>query len=143
MEGVRAVGAEIDRQLAGARPPGPPPGRLTATRLRAWAAGYLRDRDDARGREPGAGRAAHWNLWMPDAPAGDAPFAVLVFRPDGVEFFCGSGKPVAVRAFCEHPEAPDARAVYATMRRGFPIPDEPLRLDRRAAEAWLGRPRAW
>ena len=37
----------------------------------------------------------------------------------------------------------DPTALHEVLRTRFSIPEAPLKLDRRAAEAWLGRPRPW
>ena len=140
MSGPAAVDAEIDRRLAAAGPPGTPTG-LTAAVLRDLAADYLRFHDDLILFDPARARRPHWNVWLSDAREPLAVFGVLVFRPDGVEFFCGAGSAADVHAACD--AGPAADAVYAVMREQFPIADEPLRMDRPTAEAWLGRPRPW
>ena len=138
MTGLAAVDAEIDRRLAAAGPPGTPTG-LTAAALRHLAADYL-TADDERVRT--RARGPHWNVWLSDAREPLAVFAVLVFRPDGLDFFCGAAAPADVHAFATA-GPPDAAGVYAALRDRFPIPAEPLRLDRVTAQAWLGRPRPW
>lgn len=138
-DGPAAVAAEIDRRLAGAG------GRVTAGQLREWAAEYLRRHDDEVRLTPALAGRPHWNLWMRNDGAADpaAPFAVLIFRPTGLEFFCGVGGCPAVRQFCEHEAPADPDGLFEAMRARFDVPEGPLRLTRPAAEAWLGRPRPW
>ena len=140
--GPAAVTAEIDRRLTAAAAAGSP-NRITATQLRAWAVDYLLDQDVGAVRFPVRGGRRHWNLWMRGLQSADALFAVLVFRPTGIEFFCGTGPGAEVRRFCEAGVPADPDALYPALRDRFPIPEEPLRLDRPTAEAWLGRPRPW
>jgi hypothetical protein len=140
MSGLAAVDAEIDRRLTAAAPPGVAIG-LTSAVLRGLAADYLNFHDDVILFDATHVRRPHWNVWLSDAREPLAMFAVLVFRPDGVEFFCGAGSAADVHAACE--AGPAADTVYAVLREQFPIAEEPLRLDRPTAEAWLGRPRPW
>jgi hypothetical protein len=142
VEGVAAVAAEIDRRLAAAVPAGSP-NAITATELRELAADYLRQHDDEVARIPNLAGCPHWNLWMRDMEAGDGLFVALAFWLHGVDFYCGTGDAPEVRSVSENESNDDPTAVYATLRARFAIPDEPLRLDRRSAEAWLGRPRPW
>lgn len=133
-----AADAEIARRLEMTPAPGTP-NRIQAEELRGWAVAYLRDQDEELARFPDLAGQPHWNLWMMDARFQDAIFAVLIFRPTGIELFCGTGNAREVRQFAESdcPENPDE--VLAAMRARFFIPEASLRLDRRAAEGWLGR----
>ena len=134
--GLAALEAEIGRRLAAARA-ADNPNLIEPAQLRAWATAYLRDHDlDVTGP-----KRRHWNLWMREERSADGLFAVLVFGPGGVEFFCGTGSAFDVRWFCTVGCPADPAAVYPAMRNWFAIPAEPLRLDRPTAEAWLGRPR--
>ena len=76
---------------------------------------------------------------MVDARHEDALFAVLVFRPEGAEFFCGTGDAFAVQRFAERDFPDDAGEVAVEMVRLFRVPEGSLLLDREAAVAWLGR----
>jgi hypothetical protein len=83
----------------------------------------------------------HWDLWLMDGRKEDAFFAVLVFWPSprGLEFFCGTGDSLPVRAFCEG-DAPDNPVkLFKAMRQRFTIPQGRLQVNRAAAERWLGR----
>jgi hypothetical protein len=75
---------------------------------------------------------------MINATLDDALFAVLVFRPEGVEFFCGTGDSLAVRRWSENSRASPA-ALRAEVDREFQITAHSLWLSRESAEAWLGR----
>ena len=107
--------------------------------MRQWAIEYLDEYDDELVRFPELVGQPHWNLWMMDARFEDALFAVLIFRTDGLEFFCGKGNAFEVKRFaeCDFPDNPDE--VLAMMAARFSIPKGSVRLGRRAAETWLGR----
>ena len=137
---LAAVTAELDRRLTAARA-ADNPNQITAFQLQAWATDYLRDRD----AEAAGGRDVrrHWNLWMREVRSSDGLFAVLVFGPNGIEFFCGTGPSYDVRWFCQAGSPDDPAGVCAAMRERFQVAEEPHRLDRPTAEAWLGRPRPW
>ena len=107
--------------------------------LKQWAIEYLNDQDEELARFPDLAGQAHWNLWMMDARYQDALFAVLIFRRDGMEFFCGTGNAYEVKRFAESdfPDNPDE--VFGMMGAKFSIPEGSVRFDRRAAEKWLGR----
>lgn len=139
-DGLAGAIAEIDRRLATATPPAAR-SRLTAAALRHLAHDYLHHRDDLCLRGLAAGRVPHWNLWAADADAPRTVFAVLIFRPTGLEFFCGTAPARELHDSLDAGIAPDPDEVYRILSRAFPIPEEPLRLDRPTAEAWLGRPR--
>jgi hypothetical protein len=140
--GLAAVVAELDRRLTAATPPAAR-SRLTAAGLRHLAVEYLRYHDELVVWERDLARRPHWNLWASDAQESAAVFAVLVFRPDGVEFFCGTGAVADVHRLFETRSPVPASDVYATLRDHFPISEPALRLDRPTAEAWLDRPRPW
>ena len=140
--GLAAVTAEIDRRLTAARA-SDNPNRSAAFQLQAWATDYLRDQDAEAVRVPGQGARRHWNLWMREVRSSDGLFAVLVFGPGGVEFFCGTGPAYDVRWFCTAGAPADPADVFPLMRERFDVPEGPYRLDRPTAEAWLGRPRSW
>lgn len=133
---VDALAIEIENRL-GAFRPADSANWFTATDLRRWVVEHLKEYDDELARFPTLAGQPHWNLWMTDGEAGDALFAVLVFRADGVELFPGAGDPAAVRDWSVNTEAlPDG--IRAEAGREFRIGDS-LRIDRASAEAWLGR----
>jgi hypothetical protein len=132
------VDAEIARRLDATPAPGSP-NRISAQQLKEWAVEYLHDYDDELARFPELAGQPHWNLWMLDARYEDALFAVLLFRPEGVEFFCGTGNAFAVKGFAESHLADDPNDVLAEMSERFSIPEGTGHLDRQAAEEWLGR----
>ena len=142
MQGVEAIATEIDRRLEAVRPTGSP-NPITAVDLREWAAEYLRHHDDVTARHPDLAGCPHWNLWMRTELDGNSLFAVLAFWPHGMDFYCGTGDADEVRSVSVNESNDDPTAVYEALRARFAIREEPLRLDRRAAEAWLGRPRPW
>jgi hypothetical protein len=115
------------------------PNHISAQKLKQWAVDYLVDYDDELARYPDLAGQAHWNLWMIDARYQDALFAVLVFRADGMEFFCGTGNAHEVKRFAERdfPDNPDE--VFGMMAAKFSIPEGSVRTDRRPAEEWIGR----
>jgi len=107
--------------------------------MKEWAVEYLSDYDDELARFPELAGRPHWNLWMMDARYEDALFAVLIFRADQVEFFCGTGNAYEVKRFAESafPDNPDE--VLGMMKARFSIPGGSVRFERQSAETWLGR----
>src|SRR5262249_44556599 len=123
---VGVVEAEIVRRLEAARAPGSP-NRISASQLRDWAREYLSEYDDELQQFPELAGQPHTNLWMMDADYATALFVVLVFHPDGLEFFCGHGNAYAIMGFDE----PDDLALYfEAMRQQFTIPEAPLQIGR-------------
>jgi hypothetical protein len=135
---VQSVEAEIDRRLD-ATPAIESPNRITAAELREWALEYLEEHDQEIARFPEEASQAHWDLWMMDARLEDALFAMLIFRPEGVEFFCGTGDSFKVRQFCGHEFPDDLDDVFEAMCQRFTMLSGSLHLDGKTAEAWLGR----
>lgn len=131
------VTTEIDRRLAIARPPGSP-NMLAASELREWAVEYLAEYDGELARFLQLAGKPHWNLWMIDTQPAHALFVVLVFRPDGLEFACGTGPSDDVRRWSENTTSDPATLVAEAGRR-FELAGESLSLSRDVAEAWLGR----
>jgi hypothetical protein len=115
------------------------PNRISVQELRDWATKYLQEHDEELKCFPEDAGMRHWNLWMNDTRSEDALFAVLVFFPEEVEFFCGTGDSFKVRHFCGHDFPNDLRELFDAMRKLFTIADKPIRLDRATAERWLGR----
>jgi hypothetical protein len=128
---------QIDHNLAIVRARGCP-NEFTAAELREWAINYLQDRDSELVRFPNLAGRPHWNLWMMDSEPGEALFAVLVFKPDEMEFMCGSGDPAAVRNWSENNRL-DGNGIRAEDRLELQIPDCGMSIQRDVAEAWLGR----
>jgi hypothetical protein len=133
-----AVDAEIANRLAAAPAPGSP-NRLSAQQIKEWAVEYLRDYDDELTRFPELVGQAHWNLWMMDARSEEALFAVLIFRADEVEFFCGTGIAFEVKSFAESDFPDNLDEVFEMMKGSFSIRGGSVRFERQAAEKWLGR----
>jgi hypothetical protein len=133
-----AVDAEIAGRLDTTPEPGSP-NRIRVEKLREWAVEYLASTDEELAQFPELAGRPHWNLWMMDARYEDALFAVLIFRADGMEFFCGTGNAYKVKRFAERdfPDNPDE--MLGMMKTIFSIPRGSIRLDRKAAEKWLGR----
>jgi hypothetical protein len=136
---VASPASEIDRRLSAARVSGSP-NDLSAAELREWAVEYLGEYDQELARFPRLAGRPHWNLWMIDAALEDALFAVLIFRPDGADFFCGTGDSFDIRRWSENTTS-DAAELEAEAAHRFRVAPEALRLSRPSAEAWLGR--AW
>jgi hypothetical protein len=114
------------------------PGRFTASELRDFAREYLDDYDEELARDPELADESHWDLWMNDADLHDALFVIMIVRGDGLEFFCGRGQAWDVRNVFDNWVAdPDGLRQEVSAR--FAVPGEAVRLDRRAAEKWLGR----
>jgi hypothetical protein len=135
---LKAVGAQIGLRLDTAPIPGSP-NRISAQQLREWAGEYLRDHDEElAGFQELAGQP-HWNLWMMDARYQDALFAVLIFRDDGMEFFCGTGNAYEVKQFAERGFPDNSDDVLGMKTARFSIPGGSVRIDRPVAEEWLGR----
>jgi hypothetical protein len=128
----------IAKRLDAASPPGSP-NRISAQELKEWAIDYLRSYDDEVAQFPELAGQPHWNLWMMDARYEDALFAVLIFRPDGAEFFCGTGNGFEVKGFAESHMTDDPDGILAEMSDRFSLPKGSARLDRRSVENWLGR----
>jgi len=136
----RPVGAEIERRLSDARAPGSA-NRITSRQLREWAQEYLQCRDEDIKHHPEAAGRPHWDLWMMDGEWENALFAVISFWPPprGIEFFCGTGGSLPVRSFCEHDAPDDPARLFDQMRVRFTVRRGRLRVNRGAAERWLGR----
>ncbi len=134
---VQQVAAEIDRCLTTTRVPGSP-NKNTAAELRELAVEYLGDRDVELRVHPWIAGRPHWNLWMCDSDLDDALFVVFAFRPEGVEFVCGTGNSFAIRSW--DPDAPaDDAGLDMELRRDFRVPEPTTVFSRLDAEAWLGR----
>ena len=132
------VEVEIARQLDATTAPGSP-NRISTQQLKEWAVEYLRDYDDNLARFPALNGQPHWNLWMMDARYQDALFAVLIFRDDGMEFFCGTGNAYEVKQFAERGFPDNSDDVLGMKTARFSIPGGSVRIDRPVAEEWLGR----
>jgi hypothetical protein len=81
-------------------------------------------------------------LWLREGvPEEEAFFAVLVFWPPrcGMEFFCGTGDALSLRAFNPFGTPQDGVGLFETMRQQFTLRGGRLRVNRAAAEEWLGR----
>ena len=133
-----AIEGEIERRLE-ATVPIDSPNRIMFQDLRNDALEYLAHHDEDVAQHPWVAGLPHWDLWYLDARYEDTMFIVLVFLPEGLEFFCGTGHAFAVRRFADSDEPDDPREVFAAMSEQFNIPEGVLRLDRSAGEAWLGR----
>jgi hypothetical protein len=134
---VGGVEADIDRRLVLTRVPGSP-NEFTAAEVRTLAVEYLRDRDEELRAHPWIAGQPHWNLWMADTELEDALFVVLVFRPTGVEFVCGTGNAFAIRRW-DSDDPANPGGLEAELRRSFRVPESPVSISREAGEAWLGR----
>jgi hypothetical protein len=132
------VEAAIANQLAATPDSGSPNG-ITARELREWVVEYLNDYDDELARFPELSGQPHWNLWMRDARYEDALFAVLIFRADAVEFFCGTGNAYEIKRVAESDFADNPDEMLEMMKARFSIPRGGVRFERQAAEKWLGR----
>ena len=132
------VEVEIARQLDATTAPGSP-NRISTQQLKEWAVEYLRDYDDNLARFPALNGQPHWNLWMMDARYEDALFAVLIFRAEQLEFFCGTGNGFQVKGFAESHMDADPNSVLTEMAAQFSIPEGSSHFDRQAAVKWLGR----
>ncbi len=131
------VAAELDTRLAAASVPGSS-NTITASDLRGWAVGFLREYDEELARFPQLTGKPHWNLLMKDAELKDALFAILVFWSDGLEFHCGTGNSYDVQSWSgEYPS--DPTGLMDDMSREFRVAGGSLRFHRAVAEAWLGR----
>jgi hypothetical protein len=115
------------------------PNRISIQNLTEWAIDYLTEYDEELSRLPELANSNHWNLWMIDADLNrDAIFAVLIFRPNDVEVFCGRGKASDIRSFADnYPANPDE--LRQAMSVQFTIPCESVCVSRRIANRWLGR----
>jgi hypothetical protein len=129
------VEAEIDRRI-GATLPADSPNGITAAELRDLVVEYLQEKDAEVEAIPHIAGEPHWNLWMRDARLEDALFTVLVFEASGIAFFCGIGNRFDIQGY---DFTGDVKELPAEMERLFAIPQGVLHLDRRTAEAWLGR----
>jgi hypothetical protein len=134
---VKLVVAEIGRRLATAAAPGSP-NQMSPAELRDLAIEYLAEKDEEQVAIPHIAGLSHWNLWFVDARLEDTLFAVLVFWPDRLEFVCGTGYGIELRGWDSDDPANPA-CLAAELRAAFRVPEPPLTIDRRAAEAWLGR----
>jgi hypothetical protein len=132
------VAAEIDRRLAAVRVANSR-NSMSASELRGWTVDHLSEYDQELVRFPESAGKSHWNLWMIDTEFEDALFAVLVFHPSEVEFFCGTGNAFAIKRFAETNFPDEVEQLLAEMARAFSVPEGSLHLVREEAEAWLGR----
>jgi hypothetical protein len=138
---------ELTRRLRAARVP-ESRNQMTIGLLRRCARGYLEYWDGEVERDPSLSRRPHGYLWLLyGVPEEDAFFTVLMFwpRPRGMEFFCGTGDNETLRAF-EHygttkhyGATKDPVGLFETMRQRFTMRNGRLRVNRAAAEEWLGR----
>jgi hypothetical protein len=135
---MEQIEAEVARRLAAILRPGSP-NEIAVVDLRQWAVEYLKTYNEELSRFPKLASKPHWELWMMDARSEDALFAVLIFRPGGMEFLCGTGDGFAVKRFAESDFADDVDQLPAEMSRLFAVPDGILHLSRGEAETWLGR----
>jgi hypothetical protein len=129
---------EIDGRLRTARVLGSP-NRMTGKEIHQWAVEYLQSHDEELADYPEQANLSHWDLLMVDSQLQDALFAVLVFKPNELEFFCGTGYALDVRHYCGHDFPDDPADLFRSMRERFRISEKSLRLERPAAELWLGR----
>jgi hypothetical protein len=133
---IAFVEAEINRRLSAAVA-ADSPNRITAGELRGWAREYLAGFDLDLATWPEYADEPHWTLWMNGGVDQDALFVVLIFRPEGIEFFCGTGESSQVLAYEEAIQSADQ--AFDVMNDPFQVPQPPLHIDRRAAALWLGR----
>jgi hypothetical protein len=138
--GRKVVDAQI-ALLLDTTPSADSPNRIRAQQLREWAVEYLGACDEELARFPELAGRPHWTLWMMDARYEDALFAVLIFRADGMEFVCGTGNAYEVKRFAESDFPDNTDELLGVMKARFSIPGRSVRVDRQAAEQWLGR--AW
>ena len=128
---------EIACRLEATPAPGSP-NRVDVDTLRGWALEYLQFNGEELARFPELTGQTHRNLWMRDARLDDALFVVLIFRAEGVEFFCGTGEACAIKTFAENDSPDDPDDVLAMMTTQFSIPEGSIQLPRKTAEKWLG-----
>lgn len=132
---------ELTRRLRAARAP-EARNRISVGFLRRCAREYLQYWDGEVERDPSLSRCLHGRLWlMEGVREEDAFFAVLMFWPPrrGMEFFCGTGEAVALRPFNHFGTPKDWVGLFETMRQQFTMRGGRLRVNRAAAEEWLGR----
>jgi hypothetical protein len=129
----------VERKLARILAAAPGPGSFSVPELRDLAVEYLDAYDEELARGPDLAGRPHWNLWMSDADLKDSLFVVMVVRRDGLEFFCGRGTARAVRDFADG-WVGNTDDVLAEARRRLAVAGNGVRVGRRAAENWLGRP---
>lgn len=130
--------AEIAVRLAAVRAPDSPD-EFTADELRDLALEYLAEYDDDVREEPDLKGEPHWNVWLSDSDPARALFVALIFRPRGLEFFCGSGEAGAITAFAEDEFPDEVDDVPAEMAKRFAVPGGSLHVVKRDGLAWLGR----
>ena len=75
---------------------------------------------------------------MDDTDLSDALFVVVIVRPSGLEFFCGRGGARAIRAFADN-WVGDVEELRQEAGKQLGPLSEVVRVDRGAAEDWLGR----
>lgn len=131
-----AIEAEIDRRIAAAIAPDSP-NDLTAEEFRELAFDYLWQAEDYNRAYPQYADLPHWDLWMIDAQPENALFVVLIFRHDGIEFFCGTGEAYQIDAYRDGIQ--NADQAFDIMSDHLNVPQPALRIERSAAEEWLGR----
>ncbi len=128
---------ELNTRLEEAQTHGSP-SPLTATNVRESALSYLTLNDEEIARLGKDGRP-HRNLVMSDERIDDAIFVIYVFHDDAIELFVGRGNAHDVREFGEKRLYEVGDRLSDELHRRFEITTSELRIDRRDAEAWLGR----
>ena len=133
---------ELIRRLQAARTAPDARNRMTVGLLRRCACEYLRYWDGEVERDPSLSNRPHCYLWLLDGvPEEDAFFTVLVFwpRPRGMEFFCGTGDTDSLRAHDDFGAPKEPVGLFEKMRQQYTMRQGRLRVNRAAAEEWLGR----
>ncbi|MBY0231057.1 MAG: hypothetical protein K2W96_17370 [Gemmataceae bacterium] len=103
---------------------------------------YLDDYDSELERDPSLVGDPHWNLWGWDFIeefGGDDYFVMVVVSREGLEFACGRGGRRALRDFANRGFPEDFALIVPELVRRFSVPSGGFFVERRAAEAWLGR----
>jgi hypothetical protein len=130
------VAIEINRRLSATVKSADCPGRQTAKGVRDDAIEFLEEMDEHNEQFPESAGDPKSNLWADDTDYANTLFWVLIFFPDHVEFFCGTGNFYEIRSF-EDPD--DLADLYDAMQASFNVPEPVLRIARGRAEEWLGR----
>ncbi len=116
---------------------------VTADEVRQLVFDYLGEYDSELALLPEVAADPHWNLWdwcdWSTNAVADTFFVAVVIELSGLEVASGRAEQWALRTFTDSEFPDDVRQVVPELARRFGLPVGSVRVDRPAAESWLGR----